>query len=299
MADRILRATNSVAPIRLVLVDATDAANAIAKAHGAQGQARAWLGETLVAALLLASRLKGPGTVQLRFSFTGDLSQIAADATPMGLVRAMIPASELAKIKGFEPMVLPRIIAVRKRDAEGDLLGESMVEMTSTKLEFAMNEYLAQSEQVTAAVHLFSCLNPEGDSLIGCGGFLVEAFPDADTRTRSSILERASILSMASPSILELPPLEKWLHHWVEQGETQVHQTFSVTPYCPCSRDGVLKALYSLGRDELESLLLAPEETELHCDFCRTRYEITREELLRLLQKAEAAEAEGDSENPG
>jgi molecular chaperone Hsp33 len=308
--DRILRATGTTLPMRWVLLDATAAAQSIADQHGAQGFARGLLGETLSAALLLASRLKGPGTLQLRLKLTGDISLCAADATPLGLVRARIPADELQKTGSFEPMVLPRLIEVRKLAADGSSVSESLVEMTDVDVSTSLSFYLVQSEQVEAHLRVGSLVSPDGKTVLFCGGFLAETFPDADMTTRRALREKVDALqnlarfwvaSGAKPAPggpgessrialglgLNLDALFEALHDGVD---AQIHQTFEVTPFCPCSKDGVFKALASLARSELQALAEEEIEAELHCDFCRKRYVATREEILALIEAGAGSE---------
>lgn len=284
--DRILRGTGDTAPIRLVLLDATQAAQVIADQHQAKGFARGFLGETLAAALLLASRLKGQGTVQLRLQLTGDIGLCAADATPLGLVRARIPAEDLQRTGAFEPMVLPQLIKVRKLDAHGASQAESLVEMTSTDVSQCLSYYLAQSEQVEARLKVGSAISADGDRVLWCGGFLVETFPDAETATRQQLSSHLAAWDGLdrfydeNSGSLNLEALFEAL-----RGEmaAHVHQSLEVTPFCPCSKEGVLRALASLVRSELESLLEDAGPVELHCDFCRRRYLAEKDEIQGLL----------------
>jgi redox-regulated HSP33 family molecular chaperone len=107
MPDKIIRATGETAEIRFVLVDATDAANIVATYHGAKAFARILLGETIASSLILASGLKSNGTVHVKFQFSGDFAFVTADATPMGLVRGMLPAEDVRSIGDFEPLLSP------------------------------------------------------------------------------------------------------------------------------------------------------------------------------------------------
>src|SRR5690606_10563946 len=132
------------------------AAHDISTRHEAKGYAAQLLGQTSAAALLLASDLKGPGTVQLRFSLSGDISRVAADATPFGLVRAMIPRSEILATGSFEPMILPQVVKVIKLNQEGVRLSEGIVDMLTTDISESMNHYLRQSEQGTAFMRVAS-----------------------------------------------------------------------------------------------------------------------------------------------
>src|SRR5690349_15491666 len=100
-------------------MDITEAANTICDYHGARAFARILMGETMVSSLLLASGLKGNGTVQVKFQFSGDFSYVTADSTPLGLVRAMIPAEDIKRIGEFEPMLSPQIMTVRKLNEKG------------------------------------------------------------------------------------------------------------------------------------------------------------------------------------
>ncbi len=283
--DRILRATGHRKPVRVVIVDATRAARHIGGTHGARGVPAVLLGEALGGALLLASGLKSPGTLQLRFHATGDLSLIAADATPLGLCRAMIPHDELAKIEGFEPALLPQTLTVRKRDAEGKTLSEGVVEMPSLDLSQTLTHYLAQSEQARAFLRVHTQLGGAGEILFA-GGYLVEAFPDLD----------AGDWMLESGRLGALPPLSAFtlargglddaalIRAIGEADGLQMHQEFEPEPFCPCSREGMFQALSALGREELGALLEERGHIETHCEFCRNRYEASRAEVEALIQ---------------
>ena len=54
----------------------------------------------------------------------------------------------------------------------------------------------------------------------------------------------------------------------------------------------MLRALSSLGREGLESLLLEGRDAELHCEFCRKMYAVSPEKLLKMLNEAEDEENE-------
>ena len=97
--DRLIRATGSHVPFRLVLADITKSAEEIGKMHGASSEALKLLAETSLASLFLSSSLKFAGTVCVKVSFSGDISFTEADSTPQGLFRAMIPQDEIQKNK--------------------------------------------------------------------------------------------------------------------------------------------------------------------------------------------------------
>jgi molecular chaperone Hsp33 len=57
---------------------------------------------------------------------------------------------------------------------------------------------------------------------------------------------------------------------------------------CTCSRERVERALLGLGRDELEKILREQERTEAICEFCKTAYVLTPEEVTGLIERLEA-----------
>ena len=55
---------------------------------------------------------------------------------------------------------------------------------------------------------------------------------------------------------------------------------------CGCSRARMEKALISLGRKELQTIIDEDTGAELGCHFCHQQYQFTTEELRQLLEKA-------------
>ncbi len=303
MTDKIIRATGEVAELRFVLVDATAAANAVGGFHAAHGYARVLLGETLVSSLLLASGLKTNGTVQVKFQFSGDFSLATADATPMGLLRGMIPAADLKRTGDFEPLLAPQTMTVRKLNERGSPISESIVEMPSEYAGPNTSYYLLQSEQTKSAVGIKAQANADGTALDFCGGYLVEAFPKADEKT----------LAIMEQVVQSLPPISNYHRpgEGLDLGELladlagpfryTVHRELPVQPFCPCSSTGVMKALSGLPREELEDVALRQETMELHCDYCRKRYQATPDQVRDLLEKMDASPEpeEPDGDAPG
>ncbi len=286
MADQILRATGEIVELRFVLIDATAAANEIADMHNALGFARVLLGETLTSALILASGLKTNGTIQTQFQFSGDLSLVAADATPMGLVRARLPLEEVLKIGEFEPLLSPLKMLVRKLDDQGRRIAESVVEMPSEKIGLSTAYYLLQSEQTRSAVGIKALAHPDGKSLKFCGGFLVEAFPKADEKTISimeQVVRHLPDLGEFANKENDGLNLTELLAQLAGPFRTTIHREIEIKAFCPCSEKGMIKALNGLPRLDLEEIVAKNETLELHCEYCRKRYLATPNHIQEIL----------------
>lgn len=56
--------------------------------------------------------------------------------------------------------------------------------------------------------------------------------------------------------------------------------------HCNCSRERMEKALISIGRKDLQSLIDDGTGAELGCHFCHSVYNFSTEELRDLLERA-------------
>lgn len=54
---------------------------------------------------------------------------------------------------------------------------------------------------------------------------------------------------------------------------------------CDCSRERIERALLSMGREELQSLIEEQHGAEVCCHFCDKRYNFTQQELEGLLRQ--------------
>ena len=53
---------------------------------------------------------------------------------------------------------------------------------------------------------------------------------------------------------------------------------------CDCSKDRVEKAVISMGKAEIASMIEDDEPIEVVCDFCHTKYTFSPDELLNILK---------------
>jgi molecular chaperone Hsp33 len=282
--DRIIRATGAKTPLRFVLADLTSTLNEIGKAHGALAFALELLGECGVASTLLSSGLKFPGTVSLRVDYSGDIRFVVADSTPQGLVRAMIPQADLLATKGFEPILSPQSLRVVKLNEDGKRVQESFVEAASTRMGVNLAAYLAQSEQTKSACGVLAKADPKTPGKLQFAvGFLVEAYPN----TKDADLE------IMDQVVRNLPPLDNFyngseyrlddlLDELAGPYEYEIVREIVPQPYCPCSQSRILSGLASLPKAERVALA-ASGEIEVVCDFCRTRYLFSADDLAEML----------------
>ena len=74
----------------------------------------------------------------------------------------------------------------------------------------------------------------------------------------------------------------------VTEGFDMIMENKTITPKyeCKCSKERMEKALISIGKEELESIISEQGEAELTCQFCDNKYKFNKNELETLLKEA-------------
>jgi len=283
--DLIIRATATKAPFRFVLVDLTHSANEIGKKHEARAHTLSLLADAAVASILLASGMKHAGAVSFLVEFSGDLSFVKADSTPMGLVRAMIPFDEIKKAGDFELLLSPLRLKVRRLDEKAHVVQESIVEAASERMGQNLAAFLMQSEQTKSGAGVISKTNAKDDTLLDYAiGFQIEAFPGA----QDNHLEIMDMVIRDLPSLdtFQTPlgfDLRRLLDQLSGPFETEIVREIVPQHHCPCSKVRTMEGLAALPRHEIESLIEEEGDLEITCDFCRAKYFITPLDLREIL----------------
>ncbi len=283
--DRLIRATGAHVPFRLVLADITRSAEKIGKMHGASTQALKLLAETSIASLFLSSGLKFPGTVCVKISFSGDISFAEADSTPQGLLRAMIPQSDVLASKEFEPALSPQHFQVVTLDERGKRASESIIEAVSESMGRNLSVFMLQSAQTRSAVGIEARVNKDNpETLDYAVGFYLEPYADiADDEL--SILEKqvAKLPAFSEFYDGKAYNLDALMQAISGEYPTTIVREIEPRPYCPCSKVRSLATLGSIPTEDLEELLEDGKDLELVCDFCRNKYIITPDEIREIL----------------
>ena len=142
-------------------------------------------------------------------------------------------------------------------------------------------EYYYISEQKNTAVALGVLVNKDG--VKSAGGFIVSSMPDA-TEDELFILENR---------LKEAKPISKMLEENMSlldiakditgDNNIKVLEENKIIKYeCDCSKEKMEKALITIGKKELKSILEEDKKAELVCHFCNKKYEFSEEELKKL-----------------
>jgi molecular chaperone Hsp33 len=125
-------------------------------------------------------------------------------------------------------------------------------------------------------------VEPDG-TVSAAGGFLIQTLPPTEAKMVDRLIE----------NIRKTPRVTEFFRGGKDP-EALLAELFAGLPHhvlgkkdlsfsCRCSKERVERILVALGSVELEKMITEQGKAEVTCEFCRTGYQFTREELENLL----------------
>ena len=143
--------------------------------------------------------------------------------------------------------------------------------------------YYTVSEQQPSLVALG--VRVAGDAVLKAGGLLIQPLPGCPDEVIDQIELRSPMFSDISRE-MTFAPKEELLEDWFRGMDLQILERAPLRYHCACSRYRMEKALISLGRRELNTLIEEDTGAELGCHFCHSQYAFTTDDLKELLARA-------------
>jgi molecular chaperone Hsp33 len=295
MPDRIVTATAVDGSFSIVAGITTELVADMQRRLELAPTASAAVGRLLTGAALLGASLKGKEKLTLQIAGDGPLRGLVADVqlnTPdeigaRGYARRPdvdVPLNERGKFdvggavgKGF-------LQVTRSFEVGQPYVG--IVELQTGEIGDDIASYLMTSEQIPSVVALGVLANPQG--IKASGGVIAQVLPGADEATIRTLEERARAMPPVTTQIDAGATLEDLVTAIAGPLEVRYTREYALIFTCTCSRERVERALLGLGRDELEKMLREQERTEAVCEFCKTAYVLSHDEVLALIERLEA-----------
>jgi len=290
MSDRLIRILSRDGRLRGMAAVTTDLCDQLRRRHGTDPTATVALGRLTTGAALLGALLKGDQRLALAVEGNGPLGRLAAETDAAGQVRASIRQP----VAGLPP-----------RDGRFDVVGavgragflhvvkdlglkepyRSSVILQTSEIGDDLAWYLTTSEQVPSTVALGVRLGREAQ-VAAAGGFILQSLPPADEGLVAGLEERLRDYGSVSERLAAGRGPEELLAELLADIPYDIVGETPLQFRCSCSRSQSLALLRTLGREELEQLIEAQQETSVTCDYCRQVYRFSREELRQLLPPA-------------
>ncbi len=292
MSDILVRGSSTDGAIRVFVAITTDIANEAQRIHNTYPTATAALGRTLTAAAIMGAGLKSEDdNITIQFRGNGPLGRMIAVTNEKSEVRGYVenpfvdlPLNKNGKLDVGKAVGKGQLNIVRDLGLKEPYIGQ--VPIVTGEIAEDITYYYAASEQIPTAIGLGVLVDTD-NSVINSGGFMLQLMPEADEETAIKLEEKMKNLPSVTNMLSDGMSAEDILFY-ITEGFDMIMENKGVTPkyHCPCSVERMEKALISIGKEELESLIQEQGEAELSCQFCDNKYKFTQKELLELLESA-------------
>lgn len=290
--DQLVRVLAKDAPVKAMAISATALVERARAIHDTWPVATAALGRLLMAASMMGHMLKEEdGSVTLRVRGGGPLGTLTAVSDSDGNVRGYVqnpavdvPRKAHAKLDvGAAVGCDGELTVIKDLNMKEPYVGS--VQLVGGEIAEDIAAYYVESEQIPTACALGVLIAPD-QSVQTAGGYLIQLLPGADDAVITAVERGIARVGAVSARLDEgCSPLEL-LKEVLADFELEVLETAAVEYRCYCSAERVSRALISMGREELTSLIEEQGGAELTCQFCDKVYQFSKEDLEQLLNEA-------------
>lgn len=291
--NTILRAMTQDGSARVHVIRSTEMVNRAIEYHKPSPTATAALGRVLTVTSMMGCML-GEETDSITVSFEGDgpAGRIIAVSDWIGNVRGYIqnPTADLP-LKSNGKLDVGSLVGSGTVNVIKDLGGEipesGSVALTSGEIAEDITTYYAESEQVPTLCALGVLVDTD-HSCRAAGGILVQLLPFADEQTIDLLERNAADLVHLSSMIDKGMDNQAIMDVALRDIPYDIFDELEVDYKCNCSKGKMDAVMASLGRKQVDGLLAEqvaegkPEELEIVCRFCNTRYRYSKAELAGM-----------------
>lgn len=284
--DEIVKGLIKDEHVLAVAVNCTELVEKSRQIHDTWPTATAAMGRVIAGTLLLASTLKDKQKVMLQIKGDGPLQEIVAESDWLFRVRAYVKRPHIYMGLKGEKIDVGRAVGKGFLNVIRDLglreYYQSSVALQTGEIATDLAYYLKTSEQIPSAVSLGVFVETD-NSVKAAGGFMIQTMPQTKPEIIDFLERKLSQCSSSSTMILQgLDPLQM-----LEEAvglPIELLQRSSITHYCPCTKDRVIRAVIALGKEEITQMIEEGKTVDVECYFCKRKYELTVEELKTILR---------------
>ncbi len=291
MADYLVRATAANAQIRAFACVTRDTVETARKAHDTSPVVTAALGRLLTGAAMMGSMLKGEkDLLTLQIHGSGPVKGMTVTADSAGHVKGyanepqvMLPPNAKGKLDVGGAVGIGFLNVIKDMGLKEPYVGQTVLQ--TGEIGDDLTFYFATSEQTPSSVGL-GVLMEKDNTVKQAGGFIIQLMPFAGEDVISALEENLRKVDSVTALLDAGKSADQILEVLLDGLGVEFTDRMPVSFFCNCDKERVSKALVSVGKEELKSMIEDGKTIEVNCHFCNTFYHFTVEELKELRKKA-------------
>lgn len=291
MADYLIRGTAAEGQVRVFGATTRDLVEKARASHNTSPVATAALGRLLTAGAMMGSMMKNQDDLlTLKIDCDGPIGGLTVTADSQGNVKGYVnnpmvalPPNDKGKLDVGGALDIGVLSVIQDIGLKEPYVGQTI--LVSGEIGDDLTYYYATSEQTPSSVALGVLMNRD-NTVKQAGGFIIQLMPGAAEEVVSALEKRVGEISSVTSLLDEGMGPEEILGQILGDMGLEITDRMDTRFRCDCHKKRVEKALISIGRQELQSMIDDGKPVEINCHFCNANYEFTVEELQGLLEKA-------------
>ncbi|MGO1470893.1 MAG: Hsp33 family molecular chaperone HslO [Tissierella sp.] len=289
MKDYLIRGTDKLGRIRVLVAKTTAMVEESRKIHNTSPTATAALGRSLTAGVLMGAMMKNEKDV-LTFKINGK--------GPGGNI--LVVARNNGTIKG--EIMHPSVDLPSRKDGKldvGGLVGNNgtltiimdlglkepyvgISKLVSGEIAEDLAHYYAYSEQQPSVVSL-GVLVDKDISVKAAGGYIIQLLPGCTEEDIVLLENKLKEIKPVSALIDEGLSPEDIFNNIFEDFEMKILEKKDIEYKCDCSKEKIVKVIKGLGKTEINAMIEEDSGAEVMCHFCNTKHKFDEEELKKIM----------------
>ena len=291
MEDYIVRGTAADNQIRVFAATTRNMVEHARQIHNTSPVATAALGRLMTAGAMMGSMMKGEKDIlTLQIKASGPINGITVTADSKANVKGyvgnpdvIIPANDKGKLDVAGAVGIGILNVIKDIGMKEPYVGQTALQ--TSEIAEDLTYYFATSEQIPSSVGLGVLMNKD-NTVRQAGGFIIQVMPFAEDEVITALENKLSTVSSITSMLDAGMTPENILEEIFEGLSLDIMDKVPTAFSCNCSRERVEKALISVGKSEIQSMIDDNEPIEMNCHFCNTKYVFEVEELKKLLKSA-------------
>lgn len=288
MKDYMIRATAANGQIRAFAATGKQVVESARCAHQTTPVVTAALGRCLIAAAMMGSMMKGDKDIlTLHFEGNGPMRGLNVTADSQGHVKGYafensveIPAKAEGKLDVGGALGSGNLIVIKDLGLKEPYVGQT--ELQTGEIAEDLTYYFAVSEQVPSSVGLGVLVDTDC-SVCQAGGFIIQLMPDVTDDVVDKLEQKIVTIRSVTQMLQEGYLPEDILKELLGDLELEILDTMEIAFSCDCSEEKVGRAIASIDKKDIQSMIDDNEPIEIRCQFCNKKYCFDVDKLKEML----------------